>query len=400
MCKYGDKCYRKNKQHLSQFKHQKRKGDEGSEEKPAKKAKKQKSEVGDAESSSNEEKVEEKSEDVVEEPEELEEPDKSEETEDVDESDSPPTPSDVREEIKVKFKVGMPEDFYEFWEFCQSLDKKNPTAALHALGLELVGPFDILAGKFKNHKGKKPCYVLHWRYFYDPPEFMTVVKGDDKSQYHLGYYRDDPKEMPAFVAANSAAENCNIKAMGENLFAAVKIHLDKVLKETKNQTKKGEIKKLDDNLTKWAKKSKFSLEPKTKSMKNRDKKVVTKTFHGAGIVVPVVNDVGYRPLPETDASLKKILKKIVDSTTDDERTKNFDDLQEIITLVQFANDECDYGEGYELGIDLFCNGSAYFHSAIDNLLPLAYTLLGRDEYAEIITKHLKQRKKTNLSQLV
>lgn len=30
-------------------------------------------------------------------------------------------------------------------------------------------------------------------------------------------------------------------------------------------------------------------------------KVVTKTFHGAGLVVPVdKNDVGYRELPETD----------------------------------------------------------------------------------------------------
>lgn len=32
--------------------------------------------------------------------------------------------------------------------------------------------------------------------------------------------------------------------------------------------------------------------------------VVTKTFHGAGIVVPVdKNDVGYRELPETDGDL-------------------------------------------------------------------------------------------------
>ena len=29
----------------------------------------------------------------------------------------------------------------------------------------------------------------------------------------------------------------------------------------------------------------------------------------------------------------------------------------MITFVQFANDECDYGMGYELGIDLFCYGS-------------------------------------------
>lgn len=32
--------------------------------------------------------------------------------------------------------------------------------------------------------------------------------------------------------------------------------------------------------------------------------MVTKTFHGAGIVVPVdKNDVGYRELPETDGEL-------------------------------------------------------------------------------------------------
>jgi len=35
-------------------------------------------------------------------------------------------------------------------------------------------------------------------------------------------------------------------------------------------------------------------------MKARDKKVVCKSFHGAGIVVPVDdNEVGYRPVPET-----------------------------------------------------------------------------------------------------
>lgn len=35
----------------------------------------------------------------------------------------------------------------------------------------------------------------------------------------------------------------------------------------------------------------------------------------------------------------------------------FAPIQEMITFVQFANDECDYGMGYELGIDLFCYGS-------------------------------------------
>lgn len=114
--------------------------------------------------------------------------------------------------------------------------------------------------------------------------------------------------------------------------------------------------------------------------------VVSKTFHGAGIVVPVdKNDVGYRELPETDgtslplfpipyipyslcsifpycvcvcvAGLKRICKAIVEAEDDEERMKAFAPLQEMMTFVQFANDECDYGMGFELGIDLFCYGS-------------------------------------------
>lgn len=56
-------------------------------------------------------------------------------------------------------------------------------------------------------------------------------------------------------------------------------------------------------------------------------------------------------------SLKKICKAIVEANSDEERLKAFGPIQEMMTFVQFANDECDYGMGYELGIDLFCYGS-------------------------------------------
>lgn len=42
--------------------------------------------------------------------------------------DSPPaSPGDVKENIKQKFLVDMPDDFYQFWEFCQSLKPDDPT---------------------------------------------------------------------------------------------------------------------------------------------------------------------------------------------------------------------------------------------------------------------------------
>ena len=42
---------------------------------------------------------------------------------------------------------------------------------------------------------------------------------------------------------------------------------------------------------------------------------------------------------------------------DNDRIEAFEPLQEIVTFIQFANDECDYGMGLEFGIALFCHGS-------------------------------------------
>jgi len=103
-------------------------------------------------------------------------------------------------------------------------------------------------------------------------------------------------------------------------------------------------------------------------------------------------ELGYRPLPMTDRELHKLLDRIARCTDQVKRDKEFEPLQEIITFVQFANDECDYGMGMELGVDLFCHGDQ-FHSVVLNLLPLAYELLQRDQFGKIIAEHLKHRSK-------
>ncbi len=91
--------------------------------------------------------------------------------------------------------------------------------------------------------------------------------------------------------------------------------------------------------------------------------------------------------------------RIADATSDADRDKAMDSLMELISLVQFANDECDYGEGLELGLDLFTFGGAVFHGSVLNLLPLAYELLGRGEFKAVIEAHLKDRRySANLSQ--
>lgn len=62
-------------------------------------------------------------------------------------------------------------------------------ALVSSVGLRLVGPYDILAGKHKKAKSTNPDFSLHWRFFYDPPEFQTILVADSKTQYHMGYFR-------------------------------------------------------------------------------------------------------------------------------------------------------------------------------------------------------------------
>lgn len=57
------------------------------------------------------------------------------------------------------------------------------------LDLKLVGPFEILAGAHKASQNSEPNFHLHWRFFYDPPEFQTVLLGNQDTQHHIGYYR-------------------------------------------------------------------------------------------------------------------------------------------------------------------------------------------------------------------
>ena len=72
--------------------------------------------------------------------------------------------------------------------------------------------------------------------------------------------------------------------------------IDNRLKDGKTKT----LTELKVKVSECARGHDLSLEQKTKAMKARNKNVVARTFHGAGIVVPVdQTGVGYRPLPET-----------------------------------------------------------------------------------------------------
>ena len=73
------------------------------------------------------------------------------------------------------------------------------------------------------------------------------------------------------------------------------------MKTPSGKSKQKSVKPLQASLLSKAKELKYNLDTRTAGVKARNKKVVSKTFHKAGIVVPLdANDVGYRPLTVTD----------------------------------------------------------------------------------------------------
>lgn len=290
--------------------------------------------------------------------------------------------------IKELFLVEMPDDFFKFYEFIDGLGK-SAEATMASVNLELIGPFDLLLGKLPVLE-QKDYYLVHWRFFYDPPEFQAVLKKKN-SEYHIGYFRDTPEQTTAFLASNDSAKDYHITLMSENIFGAVYKYLE-------NEKKYSPFtavfcQKLLAQIKKYAEENNISLEEFT--MKNRSSQIVTKSFHGAGVAVPYnkKTQLGYRRLVETDANLKKYFTSLQNVKTQSEKDKIFSDLQVVVTNASIAIDECDFGTGLELGIDLFCSGLTDLHGVCLSNLTSAYTVLSRKAFAQIAEAHLKYRRK-------
>lgn len=317
----------------------------------------------------------------------------------------------------------MPEDFFLFWDFCKEISPKSPQsnvqilmfklsfnlnlyilgALIDILGFKLVGPFDVLRGNIDESIAEKvgDSILNHWRFFYDPPELQTFAiidpsiasSIDHNLSYHLGYFRDVPEEDAPMVVSSDPDKSCHITGVSDNIFAAIWIELTKRKAKSTNLSK---LKQFENQLKSFSDKHNIDLTGNSK-LKSRKKKVNAPTFHKFGIVVDVVDDVGYRELPETDENLKKIINKIINLDNDEQRRKcsSMKEIHQIMGLINYANDEKDFGMALEFGLDLFCTGHAFFHRSAKHLLAQAYQLLERNAFATIVTAHLDDRKQGN-----
>ncbi|CAH8450244.1 unnamed protein product [Heterobilharzia americana] len=291
--------------------------------------------------------------------------------------------------INQGFLFKCPLDFLQFYEFCQACSTDSPLDALSEIGFRLVGPYEIyhMGSKDQVTKGQWSNY---YRFYHDPPEFVTVIICSNE-QYHVGYFRDSYESTP-FVA-KSTASNGIIEYCGQNLFTFLRSVLQK--------NKSCHASQLMKNLNEFTANKNIKTNVLSSFMKDRKKLQVCATTNRIGLMIDVTkDDIGYRPLNITYSELNSKLQDIVDSKSKEEQLIKFAPIDELITCVQFANDEGDYGQGLELGLSILAfhpkaqplEKASIFNNKIKHLLSVGYNLANRKEFSQVIQSHMEDRR--------
>jgi hypothetical protein len=296
---------------------------------------------------------------------------------------------DRRQQLHELYGFDFPEYVFRFWEFAQRLRPLEPLSALDDLSLRLVGPFEVLAGRF-DQRTPRFSPLLHWRYYLDPPEFFTVLVGGGDG-LHWGCYLDDPATGAGCVASYYARDAFEMSVDGDDLFAAVRLDLEHsqagseldysyglIAKDEHEETLTG-LARLREKLMAFGTTERLEIGSayvdRQAGRASRRGKVVAKTCGGIGIVVPPER---YRPLSLTDRKLWSYLFET-------------DDPAEVVREARQALREGFPGTALKLGQDLWAvDGERHSEYAYE-LLDAAYEALGRDVHREVLRVHRANR---------
>jgi Uncharacterised conserved protein (DUF2228) len=292
-----------------------------------------------------------------------------------------------RHQLRELYGFDFPEHFFRFWDFARRVRPLEPLKALDDLDLQLVGPFEVLAGRF-DRRSPRLRLLLHWRYYFDPPEFFTVLAGDI-DRLHWGYYLDDPAADSSCIASYYASDAFDLSVDGEDLFEAVRLHLEECYRDCQEYSEdepeeKGTYEKKMQQLDAWRERiTAFG----TKSRRERGaayvdrhagrslRRATARTQEGMGIVVAPGQ---YRPLSLKDTKLWPYLGES-------------DDPLDVVAEARQALREGFPGTALKLGKDLWAIGGERHTEYAYELLDAAYAALGRETLREVLRVHRANR---------
>lgn len=295
-----------------------------------------------------------------------------------------------RGQLRQLYGFDFPEDFFRFWEFATRLRPLEPLAALaEATGIHLVGPFEVLAGRFDG-RAPRHSQLLHWRYSMDPPEFFTVLAGDTDG-LHWGYYLDDPAAGEGCVASYYANDAFELYADGDSLFEAVRMRVEQHYRDCEDYRFEDPEHAEDYDQTLQALdalraaiqqystagrgETGAEYEERYPPRVIRSARVVAATREGMGIVVPPEL---YRPLRVKDKKLWSLLRKE-------------DDPAELVGEARRALREGFPGTALKLGKDLWSFAAGRRAEYAYELLDAAYAALGREPLRRVLQAHRANR---------
>jgi hypothetical protein len=206
----------------------------------------------------------------------------SSKTQQEDNREIPAMKHELAGQLRELYGVEFPNDLFAFWEWYNKLQPEVADSFHEELGIRLVGPFDVLAGRFDNVELRYPA-VLHWRYQFDPPEFFTVFSGNTDG-LHWGYWFDDPQRLPPAISAFYASDAFELWTAGSTLFEAIANWVDGV-KDSLKENIEYDSENEEDYRNSLAAVSKLEkLLPTTSSTTSR--KPTHQTPEGMGVVIP------------------------------------------------------------------------------------------------------------------
>ncbi len=295
-----------------------------------------------------------------------------------------------RGQLRALYGFDFPEDFFPFWEFATRLSPLEPlTAFYEAVGLQLVGPFEVLAGHFDG-RAPRLSQWLHWRYFLDPPEFFTLWAGGEDG-LHGGYYLDDPASGKGWVASYYAQEGLEFSVLGEGLFEALRHEVEaRHATQTEHLAEDPEnapayrraLSRLDALRDKLCRHATSDLPEigeaylhRYRAGTRRRRLATAATRDGMGIVVPPKT---YRPLRLEDRRLWRYLRKT-------------DDPADVVDEARRALEAGYPGTALKLGKELWPLAGKVKAAHAAALLDAAYQALGRDLLKRLLETHRARR---------
>jgi hypothetical protein len=295
-----------------------------------------------------------------------------------------------RNQLLSLYGFPFPDDLYRFWEFANRFRPLEPLNALsETLGITLVGPFEVLSGRFDGCSPRLSP-LLHWRYHLDPPEFFTVFAGN-ADKLHWGYYLDDPPHSPGCVASYYANDAFELSTVGADLFQAIRLELEAQVHDCEEYraedcehaveyTERLEgLGKLRQAIWCYATADRAEIGgeyvEKYHSIVARARSMVARTSEGMGVVAP---SEAYRPLSLPDKKLRSYLRK-------------HGDPHEIVEEARQALCDGFPATALKLGKELWPLEGGRRTDYAYELLDAAYAALGREMLRRVLRTHREHR---------